>query len=120
MTIQERRIRIEKRKKQQIAKRNMFILLITVLLITIGCMIFGNAFSAGNASAADDLKYKYYKSIEIEKGDSLWSIAKEYKTDAYENTQEYIDEIIELNNLSSKTIHEGQHLLVAYYSSEYK
>ena len=78
MTVQERRERNLKRRRRQAAKRNMIILLATVLLITIGSVIFGTTFS----SAKDDVEYEmYYKSIEIEKGDSLWSIAEEYKTE---------------------------------------
>ncbi|MBQ8803524.1 MAG: LysM peptidoglycan-binding domain-containing protein [Tyzzerella sp.] len=120
MTIQERKARANQKKRRQAAKRNMFILLATVLVITIGCIVFGNAFSAGKANASDETKYKYYKSIEIEKGDSLWTIAEEYNTDDSTSTKEYIDELMDLNNLTSKTIHEGQHLLVAYYDTEYR
>ena len=110
MTVQERRERNLKRRRRQAAKRNMIILLATVLLITIGSVIFGTTFS----SAKDDVEYEmYYKSIEIEKGDSLWSIAEEYKTEDV-SVKEYIATLMDLNNITSETIHEGQHLVVAY------
>lgn len=119
MTVQERKERAMQKKRRQAAKRNMIILLATVLVITIGCIIFGSIFSAGEASASDVAKYKYYKSITIEKGDSLWSIAEEYRTSDV-STKAYIDELIELNNLTSNTIHEGQHLVITYYDTEYR
>ena len=110
MTVQERRERNLKRRRRQAAKRNMIILLATVLMITIGSVIFGSTFS----SAKNDEEFEvYYKSIQIENGDSLWNIAKEYKTDTV-STAEYVKELKELNNLTSDTIHEGQHLVVAY------
>ena len=111
MTVQERKERNIRRRRRQAAKRNMFILLCTVLMIVIGSIIFGSTFS----DAKNDLSSeKLYKSIEIEKGDSLWAIAKEYREPGC-SVQEYIDEIISLNNLSSDKIHEGQHLIVSYY-----
>ena len=99
----------------------MFLLLAMILFITIGSVIFGSIFSSAQANAEESgIEYKYYKSIVIQDGDSLWSVAKEYQDDKYENTQEYIDELKELNNLSSDRIHEGQHLMVVYYDSDFK
>lgn len=68
----------------------------------------------------DPVDYKYYKSIVIEECDTLWSIANEYKTDAYESTQEYIEELKRINSLTSDIIHEDQNLLVTYYDTEFK
>ena len=89
-------------------------------MIVIGCVVFGSIFSSAQASAEESgIEYKYYKSIVIEDGDTLWSIAKEYCTDYSVDTQDYIDEVKELNNLSSNEIHQGQHLLIAYYDTQY-
>ena len=66
-----------------------------------------------SAAKNDEVLETYYKSIEIEKGDSLWDIAQEYKADN-ESTASYIKALMSLNNLTSDTIHEGQHLVVAY------
>ena len=37
---------------------------------------------------------------------------------AYKSNKEYIDEVKQINGLSSETIHEGQHLLIVYYDTE--
>lgn len=113
--------RAREKRAREVAKKRMILLLATVLLITIGSIIFGNSFSSAQAqSEENDISYKYYKSIVIEAGDSLWSIAEEYRTDDYASTQEYIDELMEINGLDSETIHQGQHLVVAYYDQEFK
>ena len=58
---------------------------------------------------------KYYKSIEITDGDTLWSIAKENMSEEYDSVYAYIEEVMEMNNLESDQIHSGQYLTVAYY-----
>ena len=118
MTIQERQKRAMIKKRKQIAKRRMILLLAALFVIILGSVVFGTIFSKAKNPSADVPQYKYYKSITIEQGDSLWSIAEEYCTDAYEDTREYVDELKELNSLTSETIHAGQHLLVAYYDAE--
>ncbi len=116
MTIQEREKRAQLKRRKQIVKRRMFLLLATAFVITIGSMVFGSIFSKAKNPAADIPQYKYYKSITIEQGDSLWSIAEEYCTD--QDTREYVSELKQLNSLTSETIYAGQHLLVAYYDTE--
>lgn len=60
---------------------------------------------------------KLVTSIKVEEGDSLWSIATEYRTEEYTNIATYIDEIKRSNGLESDTIHEGQYLIIPYYVS---
>ena len=69
------------------------------------------------AQASETKDEKCVMSIQIEKGDTLWGIAKENITSHYKNIQTYIDEIKECNSLTSDTIHEGQYLIVPYYCS---
>ena len=118
MTVQEREEKVTMIKKRQIAKRRMILLLAALFVITVGSIVCGSIFSSAKDPATDIPQYKYYKSITIEQGDSLWSIAQEYRSDTYEDVQEYINELVQLNGLTSMTIHEGQHLVVAYYDAE--
>lgn len=118
MTVQERQQRAKLKKRRQAAKCRMILMLVAIFVITIGSVAFGSVFSSAKNSATDLPQHKYYKSITIEKGDSLWSIAEEYCADTCESTREYVDELKQLNQLSSDTIHTGQHLIVAYYDAE--
>lgn len=122
MNRQESRNRAKQKRAKVVARRKMILLLTTVLLITIGSIVFGSIFSSAQSSAEESgIQYKYYKSIEIKKGDSLWSIANEYCEDEYyDNTKDYVKELKEINNLKSEKIHYGQRLIVAYYDSEFK
>ena len=118
MNTYQRQERARIRRKKQVAKQKCILGMMTLLIIVIGSIIFGSMFSSAKEQTDDTIQYKYYKSIVIESGESLWSIAQEYRTDAYEDTQDYIDELKELNGLTSERIHEGQHLVVAYYDTE--
>lgn len=58
---------------------------------------------------------KYYTSIEIKNGDSLWSIAGRYAENSGMTTAQYVRELKSMNRLKEDTIHSGQHLTVAYF-----
>lgn len=110
--------RIMKRQKTE-DRRKQFTLLSALFLMTaviIGCVVFHPA----KAQAAPaETSYKYYTSIQVQKGDTLWSIASTYMTDGYESVGDYIEEICQVNRISDSDIHSGQYLTLPYYSDEY-
>ena len=57
---------------------------------------------------------KYYKSVLIESGDTLWSIAAKYKA-AGMNTSSLVEEIKRMNGLSNDQIIAGNYLIIPYY-----
>ena len=66
------------------------------------------------------MRYKYYTSIQIDSGMSLWEIAEEYMTEEYDSQEEYIREVKNINHLEDDLLYAGSYLCVPYYSSEYK
>ena len=60
---------------------------------------------------------KYYKSILIEKGDTLWSIAEEYKPEHGVSTKKYVNDLKRMNNINNDIIHEGNYLTIYYYTN---
>lgn len=58
---------------------------------------------------------KCYRSVEIEKGDSIWSIAKKYYTDDWNNLESYIEEIKQFNGIANDNIQAGCYLAIPYY-----
>ena len=61
---------------------------------------------------------RYYKSIQIQEGDSLWQIAGEYCQDRPMTKDEYISALRQMNNLKKDTIHKGQYLTVVYFEAK--
>lgn len=59
---------------------------------------------------------KYFTSVEIEEGDTLWSISEEYMTPEYKSRDEFIDEVREMNHITGSMIQAGERLLIPYYS----
>ena len=91
--------------------------MIFILLVVVGVWFGSSLYHSSKVSAAsENTLHKYYKSIQVEKGDSLWSIAQEYNTHNTKTTKAYIKEVKEINNLDSSMIHEGEYLTVPYDS----
>ncbi len=100
--------------------RNIAVLVLTALIILCGVLLGSSIMASGRSTASKDHpSYKYYTSIQIEKGDTLWSIADTYMTSEYDSIQDYIREIKELNHLGPDDIHAGQYLTIPYYSGEF-
>ena len=115
----ERRIRNNKIRRQRELKRHMFISFFTLCI----AITFAFGISSIQTSAMDTsevIEIKYYTSITISPDDTLWSIASEYMGNHYESVNEYIEEVMNINSLTDETIYTGQHLVIPYYSAEYK
>ena len=55
-----------------------------------------------------------YKTIYISKGETLWSIAEEYKK-PNQDIRDYIHQLEKLNNMDSAYVYEGQALTIIIY-----
>ena len=111
------RRRKEKRIKQ--LRRRIFMFVLTVVLVLTMTISYGAILS--EATTKDDVVYyKYYTSIEVQYGDSLWSIADEYASEQYASRKEYINEVKEINHLKEEALVAGQYLVIPYYSLEFK
>lgn len=107
----------EKRIKQ--VRRNKAILIITLSFIAV--ILICLSFNSISTEASDpDHKpvFKYYKSLEVKQGDTLWSIAQEYKNDQC-TVYEYVSEVRKINSLPSDQIKSGNCIIVPYYSTEF-
>ncbi|WP_167956583.1 cell division suppressor protein YneA [Anaerosporobacter faecicola] len=104
--------------KKEMNRNTAIISVLTVVVLV--CALIGFLTDHSIASASDSRSEKYVKSIQIVKGDTLWGIAEENITSHYRSIEDYIDEIMECNALTSDVIHEGQYLIVPYYCSPIK
>lgn len=84
--------------------------------LLIGLVLISVIFITKTVTAERSLaRTKTITSIEIEQGDTLWSIAKDHITEEYNDINDYIEEIMYTNSLSSDMIHAGNHIIVPYY-----
>lgn len=110
---------MNRRRRQKQVRRNIIFAVFTIFAALLLTVIF-LSFSTQANDRAHRPTYKYFRSIEISSGDTLWSIAKEYSNTAhYRNAKEYIDEVKKINSLTSDRIITGQHIIVPYYSTEF-
>jgi len=80
-------------------------------------ILFSVCFITKTVTAQRDTdRIKLVRSIEVKKGDSLWSIASDYITDDYDDMNEYIEEIKYSNGMASDDIHVGNFIIVPYYA----
>ena len=109
------------RKRQFYLARKYALILLAVIIAT-GAAVSLNCISAkagdlpaDDASSCAYLQIKSYKSMRLEPGDTLWGIALEHKGSRYASAQDYIDEVMEINGLTSDRIHADRYLTIPYY-----
>lgn len=104
-------------KRTMIHKREVF-LAVTVLSV-IAVILIGSSISGlAKTDVSGKASYKYYTSIAVKKGDTLWSIAAEHMTEEYSHIEDYIEEVRTLNHLPDHGVYAGEYLTIPYYSSE--
>lgn len=64
------------------------------------------------SDGSDKPLYKYYKSIQIEPGDTLYDLATKYSVD----TKAFVSEVIFINSLdNANDIKSGEYIIIPYY-----
>lgn len=108
-----------RRRRETLLARYKLIAVIAIIAVSF-IILLGSSIHAF-AGSTDDRPYnKYYTSITVENGDTLWSLADELISGSDADKNELIDEICQLNNLTDGEIHSGQNLMVCYYSQDLK
>lgn len=112
---------IFRKKRYRRKKKNMSFIFIALLLgIFIGWFLGKQQVVSVSANSNTNHmpRFKYFTSLEIENGDTIWDIAKENITEEYDSINDYIKEIKQCNNLSSDRITAGHYLLIPYYAEQ--
>ncbi len=90
-------------------------IIIIAAIIVLSVIYIGITHKETPGTSASRASEKYFTCITVEPGDTLWDIAEEYKTEEYASTQDYIDEVLAINNLNTANIVSGTSLLIPYY-----
>ena len=62
--------------------------------------------------------FKYYKSVQIQAGDTLYDLSAEYVNPEMNDTDSFIDEVRFINNLEDDSyLYEGNYIVVPYYAT---
>ncbi len=108
-------------RKRRVRKNKLIIGIICSVSILLLGIIFTSVFSAATDSREHTpVEFKYYKMIDVSKGDCLWSIAEEYQYDDKMSTQEFVEELMLLNNMSDDKIYANDELVIAYTDTEFR
>ncbi|MFI3214283.1 MAG: hypothetical protein R3Y24_13220 [Eubacteriales bacterium] len=116
--IEDRIYRSKQRRLRELRRNTAIFIIVTVSIIFTLSISLSSILSSAHEDD-ETVYYKYYTNIEIEAGDTLWSIAEIYYDSHYKNMDELIDEIMFINTMEDDTIIQGHHIIVPYYSSEF-
>ena len=91
----------------------------TAVVMIFFALVLTGFISINNTAKAEAIPEpeRYYTSIRIQPGDTLWEIASDFKWEG-QSIQEYIGEVMEMNHLSSEQITAGQYLMIYYYKDK--
>lgn len=108
--------RLSPRQKQIIFRKICALFSLLVLTVSLTLIISG---SSSKAQAADNYN-KYFKSVTIERGETLYDYADRYADFHYDSAEEYINEVAKINNINPNRIISGNNIIIPYYSLEVK
>lgn len=115
----ERRILNNRIRRRRELRRN-FMLMFLTLVLTVTCSTLFFTLKTKAQGNDEVVMCKYYKSVMISDGDTLWGFAEKYADpEHYSSYQGYIDEVLCMNGMVNEQITIGQHLLLPYYSDDF-
>lgn len=115
----EKRIRLNRIRRKRELRRHILLFMASACLIVIlsvagGCLI-------SRAQTKDTVNcYKYFTSIQIQKGDTLWTLADRYADEHFKSRESFIREVMRTNHLTDDSLTAGDYLIIPYYSDEFR
>lgn len=101
--VMERRTQRRVVRKSRKIRKNTFVLLTMALILCLGTFAMGGQKGVQTKT--------YYECVQVEKGDTIWEIAEEYKMDG-EETEHMVDAILELNGMKNTNVRSGESIIV--------
>ncbi len=93
-------------------KKRYLVLSVLFLLVIVFNIVVPKEVTASGATGEN----KYYTSVQVKEGDSLWSIAEAYCTDP-EEVRDYVTELKQMNHIVNEfALEPGSYVTVCYYS----
>ena len=101
--VMERRTQRRVVRKSRKIRKNTFLLLTMALILCLGTLAMGGQKGIQTKT--------YYECVQVEKGDTLWEIAEEYRMDG-EKTEHMVEAILEVNGLKDANVQAGESIIV--------
>lgn len=103
-------------RKERVRKAKLMIAGLSAAL----CMVCVCTLSYRSIRTSASNGFKYYTSVSVESGETLWSLADKYiDYNFYKDRNSYIAEVKRINHLDDNcSIRAGQTLILPYYSRE--
>ena len=92
-----------------------YLVMFFVFVMVLSCF-FGKTLVMANAEENSVVYDRYYTNIEVQNGDTLWSIAKTYNKNSGMEIREYIREVKQMNRMISDDIEAGESLTIVYFA----
>ena len=106
--------RIARRRRERMKKMAAFFL--TLIIMTAIGLFIGIKLTTTSANADTKApRQKYYREYQIEKGDTLWSIAEDEMGPGWSDIREYVYEVEVLNGIEGDNLTAGNYLQLPYY-----
>ncbi|MBQ8983734.1 MAG: LysM peptidoglycan-binding domain-containing protein [Lachnospiraceae bacterium] len=86
------------------------------LAVIAACILILWIPGAAVSASPDHTNNKYFTTIQIGTGDTLWDISKEYISPEYASMDDYIKEVEKINHISRDDITSGCYLVIPYYA----
>ena len=101
--VMERRTQRRVVRKSRKIRKNTFVLLTMALILCLGTLAMGGEKGVQTKT--------YYECVQLQKGDTIWEIAEEYKLEGTD-TEQMVDEIMEVNGLKNTNVRAGESIIV--------
>ena len=113
-----RSIRNRQRREKQLRRRVLTFVVMTSLIIFLAIFL-SYSFLSDAKSENEMSSYRYYSSVTVSAGDSVWSIAENNMDRMhYNNVESYVRDIASVNKISTDAeLKAGSSLIIPYYSS---
>ena len=108
-------------RKSQQRNRHKNIGLLVILITAIVAVFICSGLSTYAQAKDTEQEYKYYTSVRIAEGDTLWEVAVSNYNENHDTVTSFIDEVCQINGLTEDSvIFEGMNIIIPYYSRELK
>ena len=109
-----------RKRKRQREVRRIFVLAGIAVVLVLGFARSYHALLSRANTEIENISYKYFTSIQVEPGDTLWSLADKYADqEHYASRDQYIAEVMAMNHMSGDELSTGSYLILPYYSPEF-